>query len=352
MNTNQDLLGEVITFHQGAREVPAQIVKDSLASAGIELDMPEMRMTTAFNRATKELKRDHVIRPKKDKTADRSFQLNRIDETGEVVNYDYEATVAINPETGAVRCGEDSELAEKIQDGVQAELKVRNTSDITRLVQKMFERNADLFPINPLKATGTYFVPVQHRDFTAKVETFLKMVGGQMWRFPVPNGTTEGNKSVQEAVKTGLDEMVRELQEAVAAWEPGKTRSSTADKAMKRLEALRYKASAYEVFLEAEKDKLGASLEAARIQMEARIAELAEAAEAEANADPEPPDAQADTQAIEKAARRAAYSEGWDAADSGQRPESNPYVSTPRAKDWDDGYQAAAEMNRDESAAA
>lgn len=342
MNENAtELLGEVVAWDLPNGEAKLRTVLDALTAAGISTDIPELRSTTAFNRACKPLKKDKVVRAhKKDKDVKR-YQLDRVDEDGAHINYDYVATVALDTDTGRVTCGEDYELAQTLQQGVQEQLETRTASDITRIVQTLFVRNADLFPLVPKKGVA-YFVPAAHADFVERVDRFLKAMGGRLCRMPVPKGTPQGNASVQDAVKTGLDEMVAELQEAVAGWEPGKTRTSTANKALQRWEAIRHKVDCYSVFLEAEREKLGASLEIARQQLAGRIDELTAAAEEAANAEPDGAE-QADPATVEKAARRAAVSEGWDAAEAGVRPEANPYSGTPRAKDWDEGYMSAVE---------
>lgn len=337
-----ELLGEVVAWDMPAKEVPLSTVKSALQSAGIATDIPELRAQTAFGRACKPIRKGNLLLAHKRKDAEKRYQLNTLTE-GEQINIGYVATLTLDTETGRVKCSEDWQLAEKLQEGTQEQLETRNASDITRIVQQLFTRHADLFPLVPQKGVA-YFVPEAHRDFTGRVDKFLRQLGGKLCRMPVPKGTTEGNASVQDAVKTGLDEMVAQLQEAVAGWEPGKTRTSTADKALARWEAIRHKVDCYSVFLEAERDKLGASLEVARKQMATRIEELTAAAEEEADEEPAP-----EQSPEHKAAeRKLVKGEGWDAAEAGMKPEDNPYTGTELAKDWDTGYMAAAEAIRDE----
>lgn len=343
MTTTTELLGEVVAWDMPNGETKLRTVLDALSAAGISTDIPDLRATTAFSRACKPIRKDKLIRPHKRDKDKKRYQMNQVIEDEAQITYDYVATVELDTETGSVKCGEDYELARTLQESTQEQLETRNASDITRIVQQLFIRNADLFPLVPRKGVA-YFVPDAHRDFTERVDRFLRSVGGKLCRMPVPKGTPQGNASVQDAVKAGLDEMVAELQDAIQGWEPGKTRTSTADKALKRWEAIRYKVDAYATFLEAEKDKLGQSLELARKQLAGRIEELANAAQAEAEAEPAPDDTPADPADVEKAARKAAYSDGWDAAEAGQRPEANPYAGTPRARDWDEGYKASAEL--------
>ena len=87
-----------------------------------------------------------------------------------------------------------------------------------RVVQKLFERQADLFPIRP--QGGCYFTPICHVGFIDKIQDLLNRVGGRLLRFPVPAGTEEGDRSVTQAVADGLASVVTEHRAAVAQFGP------------------------------------------------------------------------------------------------------------------------------------
>src|SRR3954454_11077624 len=74
----------------------------------------------------------------------------------------------------------------------------RNGGDLTRCLQRLFERNADLFPIR--ERGGCYFVPEVHSALVDRVGSLLRALGGSLRRFPVPAGTAHGDRSVKEAV--------------------------------------------------------------------------------------------------------------------------------------------------------
>jgi hypothetical protein len=345
-----ELLGEVVAWDVTAKEVPAQLVRDGISIAGINTDLPELRIATAFGRATKGLKKERLIRRRKEdkKSPAKRFQVNKVDETGGTINYDYDCTLQVDTETGKVDCTEDYELAKQVEQDVQAELETRTASDITRIVKQLFERHADLFPLVPCKGVA-YFVPQSHAEFVAKVDTFLRHVGGKLCRMPVPKGTEEGTQSVRDAVKAGLDEMVSELNQSVELWEPGSTRKSTTAKALERWEQIRYKVDAYAEFLDAERSKLGESLEAAKAILANKITEVTVD-------DTEPQDADGATQdakpAVDTKTRKQLISEGWDAYEAGDNIAQNPHVGTPAAKHWDEGWRAARDATVEESQAA
>ena len=89
----------------------------------------------------------------------------------------------------------------------------RDGADVTRAIQRLFERNADLFPIRD--KGGCYFVPERHSAFVDKIDRFVKGLNGSLRRFPVPSGTPHGDRSVKEAVASGIETLIREHDAAV-----------------------------------------------------------------------------------------------------------------------------------------
>jgi hypothetical protein len=109
--------------------------------------------------------------------------------------------LTLDKQTGSVS-SELPRLATLAQEELDRCIAVRTGSDVTRVIQKLFERQADLFPIRP--QGGCYFTPNCHVAFTDKIQDLLNRVGGRLLRFPVPAGTEEGDRSVTQAVADGL----------------------------------------------------------------------------------------------------------------------------------------------------
>lgn len=139
-------------------------------------------------------------------------------------------------------------------------------------MQKLFERHADLFAIRP--QGGAYFCPAEHAGFVDRVQSFLGHLNGQMLRFPVPAGTAEGDRSVTEAVASGLAALIAEHRAAVATFGED-TRPATLERAAERIKVTRFKIEAYAMLLADEKQKLDRELAAARDELRARIEQLA-----------------------------------------------------------------------------
>ncbi len=244
------LLGEIVTWDMKSMEVPFAKVQEALFDARLDpTAATDLRAVTAFRRAVKEYKDGRTIdKVSSDKDSGVvSFQFTRkyLEATG-VLEFAYETTVHLDTLDGRITC-DDAQIEEHARELFAHAQGHRTTSDITRLVQRMFEAQADLYPINPKKGVA-YFVPECHRDFSEKIEQFLDSLGGRLLRFPVPKGTPEGNRSVKEAVEEGLQALADELEHAIADWTTS-TRESTFEKALERWKVIEHKAKAYSEYL-------------------------------------------------------------------------------------------------------
>jgi hypothetical protein len=257
------LLGEVVTWDMKAAEVAYSEVQSALSIAGLDPNAAaEMTPAAAFARACKHMKENRTIDKLERAGGILKFQFTEKHLESGRLEFDYEATVVLDCDTGDVKCDESPQLADHARDLLAHAKQMRTSQDVTRLVQNLFSKHADLFPINPRKGVA-YFVPECHREFTAKIDMCLKSLGGCLHRFPVPKGTQEGNASVKEAVQAGLQTLLDELNEAVAGWDDS-TRPSTTRKALERWEKIEYKVEAYSEYLESEQDKLKVKLQEAK----------------------------------------------------------------------------------------
>jgi len=140
-------------------------------------------------------------------------------------------------------------------------------------VQKLFERQADLFAIRP--GGGCYFVPQRHAAFIDKIQDFLNRVGGRLLRFPVPAGTSEGDRSVTQAVADGLAAVVAEHRHAVAQF-GSDTRSDTLERAAEKIRSTKFKVQAYAEYLTGEKERLDRALATAEKELRTKVEQIAD----------------------------------------------------------------------------
>jgi hypothetical protein len=265
-----DLLGEIISWEIAGCEVHVDVMKQAIVASGIS-DYPEylvtdIETTSAFSRSTKVLKKEGLVEKVKASGGVIRYQLTAESNDGEKIDHQFDSILDMDKSSGVVKSVENPKLANQASALVAHNLVHRNAADINRLIQKLFRDNADLFPVNSKGVA--YFAPIEHREFTDKVEAFLNGMGGRLLRFPIPNGTNNGNASVKATVANGMDRMVLELNAAADAWDDT-TRKDTVERAQQRLELIEFKAKAYAEYLA----ESGASLETQIADARKRLAE-------------------------------------------------------------------------------
>jgi hypothetical protein len=280
--TAYTLLGEVISWNLPENTIVsfAQL-KQALLVAGLDEKIArEMLPRHAFARAAKQLAQERIIRCTEDSGHTMKFQFTREylnTASGQFV-YDYETTLQLDKDTGAVQPdysvpvgGHSSDLARQAQQLLDKARQERTTADITRYIMTLFSKQADLFPVR--NAGGVYFVPEQHIGFVDKVETLLTALNGTVTRFPVPAGTKQGDKSVRDAVQQGLQTLIDEHLKAVDEFGTD-TRPSTIERAARKIEEAKFKIESYAMYLEDESQKLNASLAAVSVTLRQKMEQV------------------------------------------------------------------------------
>lgn len=283
VNPNAALLGEVVTWDMAAQEVAYADVITALRTAGLpESAATDLRPVTAFGRAVRDLRAgrsiDRVARDSTSGAITFQFTQKALNEQGLQIAFAYEAICELQPADGTITCPESPEIEAHARRMFGRAMAHRTTSDITRLVQRLFQTHADLFAINPKKGVA-YFVPEAHRTFTAQVEQFLTALGGQLLRFPVPAGTPAGNHAVKTSVEDGLAALSRELDQAVDQWDE-KTRPGTMEKATARWQQIEHKAEAYSEYLGDRQASLLAILAEQKKRLARKVMQITEARDA------------------------------------------------------------------------
>jgi len=268
------LLGEVITWScSGVRVRHADLIA-ALRSCGLdESAAREIAPRHAFTRACKKLSERRIIRQVGEDAARITFQFTSEEREGDRFRYDLEAVLTLEKATGKVSCDLEG-LATLAQEALDDCTEARGGADVTRVIQKLFERNADLFPIREFG--GVYFVPSEHAPFLDRVDRFVRRLNGGMRRFPVPAGTPHGDRSVREAVAAGIEALVAEHAAAVESF-GSDTRAGTVERAAERIKLTRFKVEAYAAYLGEERDRLDRDLNAASRRLRQRVEEMAEA---------------------------------------------------------------------------
>ena len=267
-----ELLGEIICWTCNGLAVRHTDLIASLKDAGLDEGVArELAPRHAFARACRKLSDARIIRQVAENETSIEFQFTSESRDGDRFSYDFETLLTLDKRTGAVTCDLPG-LATLAQEELDRCIAVRTGSDVTRIVQKLFERTSDLFPIRP--QGGAYFTPAAHAGFVDKVQTFLGSLNGAMLRFPIPKGTDHGDRSVKEAVASGLSSLIAEHAAAVEVF-GADTRPDTIERAAARIKATQFKIQVYAEYLQDQKAKLDRELAAAQQRLRARVAEIA-----------------------------------------------------------------------------
>ena len=275
----QKMLGEIITWKiQGVAISHADLLSGLMAS-DLDCDVAkELAPRNAFARACNKLDSERIIRKIAEDHAMITFQFTREANEGGKFHYYFESLLFLNKYSGSIT-SENLELEQLAKEEFGRCMEARTANDVTRLVQRLFERHADLFSIRD--QGGVYFVPEVHHDFIAKVETFVSNIGGSLQRFPIPAGSPQGDRAVKEAVAHGLQAIIDEHLEAVQKFGED-TRPDTLRRAEEKVRATKLKIEGYSFYLDKKREDLEASLQQASELLRSRMSFLIETPSEEA----------------------------------------------------------------------
>lgn len=270
------LLGEIIAWNTHGKSHPLHTVVAALRNNGLDDKVARAFLPQhAFTRAVKKLEEDRVIRAVNQDKDSIKFQFTRMkleDKKGDKSwKFETECFLELDKVTGKVTCPSSPDLQSRAQELVDHCLDARTAADITKMIQKLFEQEADLFPVRD--QGGVYFVPDAFSEFTAKVETFLATLGGTLTRFPVPAGTAVGDRSVRAAVADGIGRIIADLETAIDEFGTD-NRPDTLKKHADRIKAARVKAEAYGHYLQDRVQELTDRADAAQDRLRQKVDEI------------------------------------------------------------------------------
>ena len=276
---SQKMLGEIITWKiQGVAISHADLIS-GLMTSDLDCDVAkELAPRNAFARACSKLDSERIIRKIAEDHEKISFQFTREANEGGKFHYYFESLLFLDKYSGSIT-SENLELEQLAKEEFGRCMEARTATDVTRLVQRLFERHADLFSIRD--QGGAYFVPELHHDFITKVERFVRSIGGCLQRFPIPAGSPQGDRAVQEAVAHGLQAIIDEHLQAVQKFGED-TRPDTLHRAEEKIRITKLKIEGYGLYLDKKRSDLEASLQQASELLRARMSFLIEAPSEEA----------------------------------------------------------------------
>lgn len=265
------LFGELVCWSCNGVKVTYHTVIQALRDSGLDENVARKLLPrNAFKRACKSLSSNRVIREVKELSSatELVFQFTA-EKMGEGrFSYELEALVKINRDSGRVDC-ENADLKDRAQSLLDEAIEGRTGNDVTRIIQRLFEQNADLFPVRD--RGGIYFVPIAFREFVDKIQTFMGKMNATLDRWPVPSGMAESKASVRDSITAGLDRAIEEHFAAIEQFDDT-TRASTFANHERNIQETQFRLEAYQALLEDRKEALEKSLEKARELLQARMA--------------------------------------------------------------------------------
>jgi hypothetical protein len=267
------LLGEILTWSCAGLSIRHADLVAALRDSGLDEGVArELAPRHAFSRACKKLAEARIIRQVAEDETTIAFQFTEERKNHDRFEYQFETLLVLEKATGQVSCPLPG-LATLAQDELDRCIAARTGSDVTRIVQRLFERQADLFPIRD--QGGCYFCPAEHGSFVDRVQAFLGRLGGALKRFPVPAGTAHGDRSVKEAVAAGLGAVIADHRAAVDGF-GADTRQDTLERAADRIRQTKLKVQGYAAYLAEEQARLEQELAQAAAALRAKVAALAD----------------------------------------------------------------------------
>lgn len=264
-------LGEVVCWSSKSENVHTQrSVRAALQKVGLSPDSaPDILPKSAFTRACKELEDNRSIKIVSRNPPHTVFQF-----TAEFLNrregewqFKKEGDVVLDEDTGKVS-SKIQALADAAQKELDRHTEERTTADITRIVQRYFESQADLIPIR--EQGGVYIVLKQHTHLIDKMEGFLNELGGRMMRLPIPEGTVSGDKTVQECIKEFALGLIAEHKQNIEGFTVN-TRNDTLQREADRIKNSRMKIEGYAALMGSVGDVLLKVVKKADQQLVAKI---------------------------------------------------------------------------------
>lgn len=277
---DKKLLGEVISWKANG-PYPYSVVKQALVDSNLDPKVAKERLPSqAFSRAARELSHGRVIdivrnEGEKDLLVFQFTQKFLIDslEDGEKKKqwkYDLETKLTLHKDTGKVEC-KITELQELAQRELDKHIVQRTAGDINGIVQTLFHSHADLIPFRD--QGGVYIVPIEFQDFILKIEGLLGKLGGKINRLPIPSGTSYGDATFQECMKSYLSDLIEGHKKAVQDLSD-KTRVSTIEAVSEKINATRLKVESYAHYLKEKSENLLLEVKEARLELAKKIVEI------------------------------------------------------------------------------
>lgn len=245
-------LGDIVVWalpdNRGIKNAHRDVVEALKKSSLDEKVAKEFQPAQAFNRACSKLKEERVIDVLRNDKDEILFQFSKrqvkddILDGGQEFLYAKEVKILLDKGTGTLTC-KDAAVLEQAKKELDRCMEARTTTDVSQMVNKLFEAEADLIPFG----TGVYFVPKMYSSFTDKIANFMTLLGRKLRRVSLPEGGGNDGQ-IQDVVESHLTNLADEMESAIKDFS-GITRDSTIEATAARINNSRAKLEAYKTYL-------------------------------------------------------------------------------------------------------
>jgi hypothetical protein len=266
-------IGEIVTW-KSPPHVGFQQLRDAMTAAGMDADMAkELLPRYAFSRAVKDLDESRIIKQAHEDSTHIWFQFTKeyLDKTSGMFSYNFEVMLKLNKATGDVDCP-DQNLRTTAYNLVLRQMGQRNSSDVTRIVQKLFDKMSqygDLFPIR--EQGGAYFVPAHYQHLVDQIDRLFVSIGGKLTRWGIAPSEAN-NKSAGETIRDAVDSLIEDYDKAIEAYDPNQGTAEAQQKTVRRVVEIQGMVTAYKDYLGNLRDGLETKLTDAASRLQAKIA--------------------------------------------------------------------------------
>ena len=248
-------MGTIVSW-KAPKEVLLEALENALDDAGFDpkkLCRP-MIARDAFTRAARELSESRVIDKISEDETTISFQFTKKWIEEQEFKFDKEFVLTVHKETGTVTGG-NPELAKTAFDLLVQHQGKRNTSDVSRMIQKIFEaEGGDLIPLR--EAGGVYFVPDSHKELVDAIRKLLKDIGGYLCSFDIRFGQEDTQDSVAEAMTNHLSDLISQFRESCQEINP-ESADWLVDRRKRTIKSIKDKLECYHGLLQGHSERLG-----------------------------------------------------------------------------------------------
>lgn len=255
-------------------KITRQELQDKLIANGIDHEVPEVPMRSAFLKAVREIKASYrnkgLLIRKIDKNAE-AYEFGLVDETVDKVashlDYSHKATMKFHQSTGDVTVTTPHRAFDLVKEKYEEYKNVLNSDDVRDMILKIV---SEAMCVSVRQNGGIYFVPEQHVYLVERLERLFAVLPGDNDFMVAPQIDTERSKrsiykAFVESLKYRISEFNKDLDER------GITRKGALEDRLQAFKDMRKEIEFYRDALQFQVSDLSTSLDDLKKKVELKL---------------------------------------------------------------------------------